>query len=452
MPLSIPNFGAIINAEKPNPFLQLAQAIGQFPQQQEQAQMNKLSVDQAKQQSKINDQTLQDNDLKMQAQQQQLQQNARVNAQQQREFLKQMAMANPTMAQSPAFMQRLRETDQILGTNSFDNLGTSVNMDSFKTPFSSLPADQQAAFWSMPPSQRVTAGQNYSGLPADWQTRPQQLDPHTQAQIGELVSLSKLHNIEGGKDVIAAQNDTRRTNATVGRDQAETAIGRANAYAHEQEAQAAISRANSAAAQAGATIAHLNAMTAETHQKIQSGGATTTEQKFFETQAGKYTQLIDSANKSITGALAQLQAAARAQGIDKISDDTSQTGGSEDWLTNLIKKTRDPATNKNLIALVGQIHGAQKAAEQATSQYNTTVDYIRTVNPGIANYLKAVGTGNGATPEITPVGKDTGAKPMMPTDEKWKKALASGYKPLFKDGKWGLVDGSGKWWPARDGN
>lgn len=431
MPLSslpTPNFGAAI--QQPNPALQILQAIGQFPQQQRENQMQKGAVDQQKQQMELTKQAMQSNAQTIKQQQQAYEQNERQNAQQRYQFIGSVLQKTPQAASNPATIAQLKQADAVLGTHSF-NPDDTINLDAFKTPFGQVPPDQQAAFWAMPAAQRATAGQQYSGLPPDWQTRKQELDPKVAAQIGELQSLANLHTTQGTEAVIRGVNDTRRTDATVTRDAAENKYGASNAAARQAEASAAILRANASARTAAATIAHLNAMTSETYAKINGLRANPSEQKYFLTQASVYSKEISKAQEQTTAAMAQLVQAAKAKGID--------TSKGKDWITELIQHTPDPTQNTHLQNLSGTLAGANKALDSARQQYNATVDRVRTMNPGYASYLKDV-SGSGAAPTLTPVGKDTGPKTTMPTDPAWSAAVARGYKPKYKDGKWGLVN------------
>lgn len=431
--LSVPNVSGIL-PQQPNAFMQLLQAAGQFPQQQQESQMRKAQLDQTNQQTQLNKQTMQSNEQKIAQEKQAYEQNERVNAQQGFSFLKNVAQTNPQSIHTPQFQARLQQIDKTLGMSSFNPDGT-VNPDAFKTPFNQLPPDQQAAFWAMPADQRTTAGQQYSGLPPDWQTRKQELDPKTSAQVGELQSLANLHEIEGRKAITSSINDTRRTSATVTKDMSEARLGAINSSARIAEANAAVSRANSYAAQSQATIQHLNAMSAEVYQKMMSGRANPQEQKFFLQQAGVYSKQIDKANSELSKSLTELQQAAKVKGIPTTDD----TGG--DWVTTLLHQTPDPVANQKLLGFAGAAASAKQSIQQATSQYNTTVDFVRSANPGLASYLKNVG-GTGATPTLTPQGADTSPKPKQPTDEAWVRAVTRGYKPTFKDGKWGLVNPS----------
>jgi hypothetical protein len=178
------NLGALIAPYGQSPLTELTQAFSQFPQMQEQAQLDKLAVQGQQDQNKINKQIMAQNDIAVKQQQFQLDQSQQQAAQTNWNQMGQQFLNNPQWAinPTPAMRARLQQLGDAIGVSPFDENG-SVNINLWKQSWNALSPDDQMKFWSMQPDVRAEAAKNLKDLPPDFATRPRELDPKVQAQI-----------------------------------------------------------------------------------------------------------------------------------------------------------------------------------------------------------------------------------------------------------------------------
>lgn len=169
--------------EQANPLLQALTAIGQFPQQQAQAQQQKLALQQDRQNLQLGQQTL--DERKNALDQQRLQ-----NAQSHWNFIGQNLVARPDLATKPTpeLISTLNARALELGIPSpIKNDGT-VDLSAWQTPWSTLPPAQQEklrndALEREPGPAREAVLSGLSGVPPELRTAPQSFSAKDQAAL-----------------------------------------------------------------------------------------------------------------------------------------------------------------------------------------------------------------------------------------------------------------------------
>jgi len=162
-PQATPDYSALLKATAPNPLMQLTQALGQFPEQQQQAQLAKLQIQQGKQAIKQGDM--------------QMEQAQRDSLDQQWTRLGSMIKARPDYAQDPTMIDQLTKLAQQRGVPVPLDANGHIDTTVFKTPWDSLdPAAREkltsdALERDAGPARDAFLSE-YSGVPPSLQTGP----------------------------------------------------------------------------------------------------------------------------------------------------------------------------------------------------------------------------------------------------------------------------------------
>lgn len=406
------NFGSVVGAEKPNPVLQLMQAIGAFPQQQEQNQEGKLQLEMAKQSVASNKLALTSQDLQNQSQQQVIDQNTQTMAKQGWDQIGNYLQNDPSAAKtpSPQLTARLRGIAQTMGVDPFNPDG-SINTDLWKQSWNALPqADQEAVLHVPPGPAREAMLAKYSNVPDNVHTQATFFTPeqeaalaHVDSQIYEQQSLGNLHN------VLATTNVLMR-GANLAKTQAETA--RANA-----ESFAAVSNAQSSATRASADVTR-----AQTEVYKATTGA-------MQAQAVKTFQEADKslgdAEAKYHGALESIQQLEKTYGVTSLTD----------LVNNSAVKSNATVLSK-VLSMAQTLQTTGAAVQQGRSTMQSVGAFLNT-QPGYTQYVRALSGARGVTVENAnghPTVRAGGGGAQPPA----AMSVPAGYTAVQKNGKWGV--------------
>lgn len=418
------NFGSVVGAEKPNPILQLMQAIGAFPQQQEQSQEGKLQLEMAKQQKASNDIAMQSQELQNQSQQQTIAQNTQTMAKQGWDQIGNYLQSDPSAAKtpSPQLTARLRGIAQTMGVEPFNPDG-SINTDLWKQSWNAVPqADQEAVLHVPPGPAREAMLAKYSNVPDSVHTQSTFFTPEQEAAIAhvnsetfEQLSLGNLHTIQG-------QTDLTMRGANLALAQARTNQANAAAYS-------SVSRANSAATEANAAVTR-----AQTEVYKATTGAMQAQAVKTYQEANKS---LGDAESKYHGALQSLVQMEQANGIDPKASDAAQ---------RLMQKVQGNSTEfSKAVTMMQTIQTTGNSIQQGKSTMQSIGAFLGT-QPGWSTYVKSLSGARGVTVENANGSSATGGGAGKPPAAMLQK-MPTGYTAEQRNGKWGIKDSTGKWYP-----